>query len=271
MKRIIHMSDLHIGFEDYTDRLKKVIENLKQHVGDEVFNYVIVITGDLVDNANHEESFHLVKRGLNDLRQAGFEHILVVPGNHDCGTGQYGDKKYLKSFQEIFYADKEGFPRNDIIDGIAFIGLNSMAEELHWHDRICAEGEIGAEQLLRLEDLLKSDDIKSCRKRVIYLHHHPMDFRPLHQLKDSRKLKKLLIQAMADGITIDAILYGHNHEGKTHNGHWGIARCYDAGSVTLKARPNYVDWLPWFKSRSATRIVDIHRSDVQSDHELALL
>jgi alkanesulfonate monooxygenase SsuD/methylene tetrahydromethanopterin reductase-like flavin-dependent oxidoreductase (luciferase family) len=91
---------------------------------------------------------------------------------------------------------------------------------------------------------------------VIYLHHHPFDFRPLHQLKDSSKLKKVLSGSIKRGVSIDAILYGHNHEGKAHNGRWGIPLCYDAGAATLKPRPKYVDWLPWFITRSSIRMID---------------
>lgn len=39
----------------------------------------------------------------------------------------------------------------DIIENIAFMGLDSMAEELNWTDRLFAQGELGNKQLKRLE------------------------------------------------------------------------------------------------------------------------
>ncbi|MCK4881438.1 MAG: metallophosphoesterase [Candidatus Omnitrophica bacterium] len=259
MKKIIHISDLHVGYKDNAERFYEIVEKITLRWGGRAGDHVIVITGDLVDNANNTGNYHEVKVGLKAFKEAGFEHILVVPGNHDYGTGEHGDKKFVELFHQAFYGDQRGFPRKDIIGDVAFIGLDSMAEELHWYDELWAEGEVGGRQLRVLGEMLKSEDVVSCQKRVIYLHHHPFDFRPLHQLKDSSKLKKVLSEVIAEGVSIDAILYGHNHEGKAHNGQWGIPQCYDAGAATLKPRPKYVDWMPWFKTRSSIRVIDLEQ------------
>lgn len=271
MKRIIHMSDLHVGYEDFGDRFRSITDNLIFEKGNKACEYVLVITGDLVDNAHNAESYPEVKAALDTLRNAGFEHILVVPGNHDYGTGSHGDKKFVTLFQQAFYGDKRGFPRKDIIDGITFIGLDSMTEELNWYDELWAEGELGDQQLRRLKAILRDDDVRLCKKRVVYLHHHPFQWRPLHKLKDSRKLKEVLVEAQGQGVSIDAVLFGHNHEGKVHNGQWGIPRCYDAGTATLKPRPKYLNWCPWFKVRSSTRVINIEKEEVYLDYELPLL
>ena len=187
--------------------------------------------------------------------------------NHDYGTGNLGNKKFVKLFKKAFYEAEVDYPKVDIIAGIAFIGLDSMAEELHWYDELWAEGQLGEKQIKKLEEILSMKKIRSCRKRVIYLHHHPFKWRPLHQLKDARKLKKVLTQAMNNGISIDAILFGHNHEGNAHNGKWGIPRCYDAGTATLKTRAKYVSWSSWFKVQSSTRVIDLNK-DPASDYVL---
>ena len=207
----------------------------------------------MVENAHIQDDSLKVKAVLDDLKKAGFAEILVIPGNHDYGTGDYGDKKFVKIFKKIFYGDTKDYPRLDVIDQIAFMGLDSMAAELHWYDSLWAEGELGEEQLTRLENLLRNDEVRACEKRVIYLHHHPFDARPLHELKDSQKLKIILTRAIAEGTTIDALLYGHNHAGEQQNGNWGIPHCYDAGSATLKSRPFYVSWMPLFRTRSSIR------------------
>jgi len=261
MKKIIHMSDLHVGFKGTGERFRQVISNLISKKGAHSGEYIIIITGDLIENAHHPESYEVVKSGLDVLKKAGFEHILVVPGNHDYGTGSHGDKKFVKIFQQTMFGDLDGYPRKTIIEDVAFIGLDSIAEELHWYDELFSEGELGSGQLRRLSALLEEDDVLSCQRRVVYLHHHPFDARPLHQLKDSDQLKKVLTAAIDKNSSIDALLYGHNHEGKSHNGQWGIPRCYDAGSATFKPRPKAVARLPWFQVASATRVIDFEGED----------
>lgn len=268
MKRIIHMSDLHVGFKDFDKRFGTICDNLISQRGAKANDYVIVITGDLVDNANNTDSYLKVKKRLEHLKAAGFKYVLVVPGNHDYGTGKRGNKKFVKLFQQTFYQDELQYPRKDIIDNVAFIGLDSMAEELHFYDELFSEGELGHHQLQRLDAILNREDVRCCKKRVIYLHHHLFDWRPLHQLKDSRMFKKLLTNATNSGISIDALLYGHNHQGKSHNGQWGISRCYDGGTATLKQRWKYFEWFPFLKIRSSTRLIDIEKEDVSSDYIL---
>ena len=260
MKKIIHMSDLHIGFNNFSDRFHKIVIKLINDVISKPSEFIIIITGDLVDNANNSNSIKQIKYELNLLKEADFENILVVPGNHDYGTGSLGDKKFVDLFKKNFFIKDCIYPKLDIIDNIAFIGLDSMAAELHWYDRLWAEGEIGREQLKRLNNILRKDDIQSCKKRVIYLHHHPFDRKPFHQLKDSKKLGDIINGVKKDGISIDAILYGHNHEGKSNNGHWEIERCYDAGSINLKPRSKLKNELPWYnKVENSTRIIDLEK------------
>jgi len=261
MKKVIHLSDLHVGFKDLGKRYRQIINGLISEKGDHADKYVIVITGDLVENAHHQGDYAEVQSGLDDLKQAGFKDILIIPGNHDYGTGKRSNKKFVKIFQETVFGKIKGYPRKDIIEDIAFIGLDSMAEELHWYDMLWSEGELGDQQLGRLNAILEEDEVRSCKKRVVYLHHHPFDPRPLHQLKDSKKLRKVLKAAIAKGISIDALLYGHNHQGKAHNGRWGIPRCYDAGSTTEKSRPKVIRKLPVFKAKSFIRVIDFENED----------
>lgn len=266
MKKIIHMSDLHVGFKNLGYKFHQIIDHLISELGERAGEYVIVITGDLINSARCQETYVEVQSGLDELRQAGFRDILVVPGNHDYGNGNFGEKKFSKLFQQRFFGEVAGYPRKNIIDDCALIGLDSMAEELHWYDALWAEGELGARQLKRLSAMLNEDEVRSCRKRVIYMHHHPFDARPLHQLKDSKKLHKVLNVAVEQGISIDALLYGHNHEGKAHNGEWGIPRCYDAGSATAKPRPKAVKGVPLFQVNPSIRVIDIENEDAGRDY-----
>ncbi|MDZ7332467.1 MAG: metallophosphoesterase [candidate division KSB1 bacterium] len=231
MKKIIHLSDLHIGYkkQDLTHRFEGIVQSII-FVKEPAEDYVIVVTGDLVEKATDPANHEMAKLYLDRLVAHGFT-VLVVPGNHDYGTGVQGDRKYQQRFKSLFYdAADVSFPRLDVIDGIAFIGLDTMEEELNTFDKLGANGELGAEQRQRLDALLGQDDVLACRHRVIYMHHHPFDPWIFHELKDSKELGQIL---MRHG-TIDAILFGHNHHFRKWNGKWGIPRCYDAGSSTRK-------------------------------------
>jgi len=230
MKKIIHLSDLHIGYADMSRSFKCIVDNIK-FLKQPASDYVIVITGDIVENAFDDPRYEEAQAYMQMLRDEGYA-VLIVPGNHDYGTGWLALKGYVKEFKKAFFGDvKTRYPKLDIIDGVAFIGLDSMAEELNWYDSLAANGELGKAQLTKLSKLLAGKAVKDCSHRVIYLHHHP--FEPLskiHELKDSEDLRA----ALTASESVAALLYGHNHHGKTCNGAWGIPRCYDAGTATRK-------------------------------------
>lgn len=231
MKKIIHLSDLHIGhgsanLEARFEGIAQNIITLKQPAHD----YVIVITGDLVEKASDPLSHPIAKKHIETLEAAGFP-VLMVPGNHDYGNGFIGSVMYMKQFKQMFYgAEDFEFPKVDFIDDITFIGLDSMESELNTFDKLGANGEIGPAQRERLDRLLARDDVQQSKYRVVYWHHHPFDPWFFHELKDANELGAILQKRG----NIDLILFGHNHHFKNWNGNWGIARCYDAGSSTRK-------------------------------------
>lgn len=245
MKKIIHLSDLHLGTNKRIDAaLTTIITNLRAFK-EKASQYVIVVTGDLVNNANNKKH-EMIKSYFDELKAVGFT-IFVVPGNHDYGNGIRGKRKFVNIFKSIFFEDEElQYPKVDFVpdpyfpdnpdETIGFIGMDSMAEELGLLDHLFAEGELGESQLNRLDEILSRSDVLACGKRVLYMHHHPFDPTFLHQLKDSDKLKKVVAAHIQSGTTIDALLYGHNHEGQSHPGMWGIPRCYDGSSATGKVK-----------------------------------
>ena len=231
MKKIIHLSDLHIGYRDCGKNFRTIIENiafLKQPAE----NYVVVITGDLEDNAHEPLHAEEAMESVAHLEQLGYT-VLLIPGNHDYGTGSMGDPDCVPVFKTRFYKNPEvTFPRLDIIEEVAFIGLDSTAEELSWYDRILSEGELGDAQLGRLKELLDGGSVNGLKK-VVYMHHHPFDFKLGRQLRDSEKLREVIANR------VDMLLFGHYHRNKTtvgrvYHGVWGIPRCYNAGSSTHK-------------------------------------
>lgn len=253
MKKIIHLSDLHVGHEDCGERFRTIIDNiafLKQPAK----NYIIVITGDLVDDANHSEYIDEAIAGISQLEGKGYT-VLVIPGNHDYGTGARGNKKFVPMFKEKYYRSVEvTYPKLDLIGKIAFIGLDSTAEELHWNDRFFSEGELGEVQLARLKKILKKPEVAS-RKKVVYLHHHPFDFKFGMQLKDRKDLQKVIENR------VDMILFGHYHNnpasaGRIFHGAWGIPRCYNAGSSTHKNG-----------DKGFQRVIDLSSPDPRMDYD----
>lgn len=260
MTYVLHMSDLHIGYPGTLDRFRRLVRGLSTNPQLEPGKTVVVITGDLVNKVGGRDDLEVARKELKALISAGYRKVLVVPGNHDYGSGSRGNRLYVPLFKEIFYGKRRTYPILDIVDDVAFIGLDTMAEELNWYDRLWAEGEIGTSQLERLGLLLQLEEVQTCGKRVVYMHHHPFDWQPLHQLKDSFQLGEILKSAMEQGISIDAILYGHHHRGRSSNGHWGIKRCYDAGTATLKPRQKVERMLPWFwEVRNSTRLFNLER------------
>ena len=253
VKKIIHLSDLHVGHEDCGDNFRTIIDNiafLKQPAE----NYIVVITGDIVDNANKSIQADEAVESIQLLEKLGYM-VLPVPGNHDYGTGTRGDVKFVELFKKKYYKITGiTYPKVDIIEGVAFIGLDSTAEELQWFDRFLSEGELGHKQLQNLEKVINDPEI-AWLKKVVYLHHHPFDFKLGMHLRDSDELKKII------EYKIDALLFGHYHvqpstAGKIFHGVWGIPRCYNAGTSTHK------NGNPGFQ-----RIIDLSNPDPRVDYD----
>lgn len=253
MKKIIHLSDLHVGHDDCGANFQTIAGNIISHKKP-ARNYIIIITGDIVDNANHTEQTDKAVGIIEKLKNSGYR-VLVIPGNHDYGNGAEGDKKFVDIFKERYYKTKDiTYPKLDIIGKTAFIGLDSTAGELHWYDRFFSEGELGRQQLSRLRKMLKDPKVVA-RKKVVYLHHHPFKFKLAMQLKDSGELKRIIANK------VDALLFGHYHRdpevaGKSSNGNWGIPRCYNAGSSTHKNGDT-----------GYQRIIDLSKSDPAKDKD----
>lgn len=245
MKKIIHLTDLHVGYKHCTGNLDKIIANIKR-ICKPAIDYVIVITGDMTDKPlsgdrkpSEDDYFEAAKR-VHDLKASGFT-VLVVPGNHDYGHGIYQAKEYVPLFKKVFYGNAQApYPRKNIIGDIAFIGLDSMAGEMKGRnmissdekDSIGAAGRIGEEQRDSLATMLASDqEVLNAKKRVVYFHHRPFLYLTVGmRLKDRRKLKNIL----EGNGKIDLLLFGHRHKSEAFHGEWGIPRIYNGGTSTRK-------------------------------------
>lgn len=261
--KIIHFSDIHIGYKDkeYSDkyyvaddRFSLIIDNLQVKLKEfeklEQNEYVIVITGDLVnqagdkDNDGGHQNYKIMKNKLTQLNNNGFKNILIVPGNHDYYRPYlHADKRLVQVFKDNFWgftqepALTENYPRLHIINNVAFIGLDSMSAESGLIKSWGAEGDLGQPQRDRLVDLLNNNiAIRNCTHRVIYLHHNPFDQKYWHILQDAAKFKDLLknYNDTHPDKKIDLLLFGHTHNAQKYDGNCGISRCYEAGTTTRK-------------------------------------
>lgn len=261
--KIIHFSDIHIGYKDkeysnkYSvadDRFSLIIDNLKLKLQElnklEQDEYVIIITGDLVNQAGDIEddgnyqNYKIMKDKLTKLNNNGFKNILIVPGNHDYYKPYlYADQTLVQVFQDNFWgftqesALTENYPRLNIINNVAFIGLDSMSAESGPFKSWGAEGDLGQPQRDRLIDLLNNNTaVRNCSYRVIYIHHNPFELNYWHILQDSEEFKDILKSyndTHADK-KIDLLLFGHTHNAQKYDGNCEILRCYEAGTTTRK-------------------------------------
>lgn len=235
MNKIIHLSDLHLGIRKMNGNFQRLVDRLIETMRP-ANDYVIVITGDLIDTGYDLDRHRRCREFFDRLTAAGFK-VLPVPGNHDYGRMGIGDKYLIDDFKRIYFDDDRiSYPKVDFShDGeIAFIGLDSMEAAFRPSGYMASpSGRLGEPQLGELERKLKDSRIQACDKRVVYLHHHPLNgLRDDHKLKDAEALCRLLLKQRP---SVDALLFGHNHHGLEWNG-WlkGISRCYDAGSSTFR-------------------------------------
>jgi 3',5'-cyclic AMP phosphodiesterase CpdA len=219
--RLIHLSDPHIGYRQCAKRFRSVVSNIVAR--EKAEGTIIIITGDLVEDIFHNDNLEDALEVVGILKKAGFK-VLICPGNHDCGNGWVNTRGAAEKFMQAFDLS---FPRVDIIEDTAFIGLDSNVEELHWYDRFFADGEIGKEQLQKLDEIINRPEFQD-KTKVVYLHHHPIDMIPFHKLKDHKEFGSIIRNK------VDVVLYGHNHAGKNHSGTWGIKIMLDGGSSTGK-------------------------------------
>lgn len=166
----------------------------------------LLITGDLTHLGLPDE-FRQVRDWLDGLEVRG---ISVVPGNHDSYVTEPWSATYshwapymTSDNRPIPTSRKEAFPSLTVRGCVAFIGLSSALPTAPFF----ATGELGTEQLERLENLLE-ETAKSQLFRVIYLHHPPMPGMEKwrKRLRDSQQLSELVIQRGAE-----LILHGHSH------------------------------------------------------------
>lgn len=252
--KIIHLSDTHIGHKLMNERFELLIGDLTRRRPLNPESHLLIHTGDLIHRASADNR-EAARVMLNRLRAFGYP-VLLCPGNHDYGDSLRVGAKAAREFREVFAdylfqdGSDEGFPSLHLRGDCAFIGLDSSASELHGLDRLLAEGQLGWEQLSRLNALLDSQSLRG-KRIVIYLHHHPFaaGYSVSPDLGDGRLLFHLFtsltrpFRRLKDAHTFTSIvrdraqvlLFGHMHHGLDCSGEamkYGIPLALDGGSST---------------------------------------
>ncbi|MBO7718770.1 MAG: metallophosphoesterase [Methanosphaera sp.] len=185
MTKIVHMSDLHMGFTEFReDILLKAINQINMLQPD-----AVVISGDITDHGYYRE-FVKVKEYIDLIDSP----TIVIPGNHDARN--IGDEV----FEEIIGDRDTTLELKE--SNIKIIGLDSSVPDL-------GHGKIG-----RLQRKFLETEIKNAKDRnmfiIITVHHHiipvPNTGRERNVLSDAGDILLLLLQN-----NINLVLSGHKH------------------------------------------------------------
>lgn len=169
----------------------------------------LALTGDL-SNVSITGEWRVALAWL-DLCGLAPDAVTVIPGNHDAYVAQVVAER---SFEKLFAAyqtsdidrDPETayYPFVQIREGLALVGVSSAVAT----GDLGAWGEIGEQQLQRLEALLRSPALAGL-VRVVLLHHPPV----VHKGGEHRNLRdRDAFAAVLARAGADLVLHGHDHQ-----------------------------------------------------------
>jgi 3',5'-cyclic AMP phosphodiesterase CpdA len=165
----------------------------------------LAVTGDLA-NVSLEAEWEAAQRWLESYG-AGPEAVSVIPGNHDAYVAEVVEsgafERRFARYQTSDLPNSERYPFVRLRGEVALVGVTTSVAT----GDLGAWGEVGADQLARLEAALGAPEL-SGRVRVVLLHHPPVVHRPPEHrnLRDRAALVALLARAGAD-----LVLHGHDH------------------------------------------------------------
>ena len=206
---IIHLSDLHIGKSNNLEKSTRLVDwilNNKEAHG----SSLVIISGDLVDDGENWQ-FLQAKEQIDRLRNEDYV-VLAAPGNHDSGPNGYREsKKSREDFMELISGiDQYPYVYNKA--GQAFIILDSMAAEFESVEIWGAQGNLGIDQLNKLDLILDElAENPAVENILLVLHHHPFDYLFYHGLRDHADLKGVISRRLGSPPRVNVMLFGHKH------------------------------------------------------------
>ena len=214
-KRAIGLLNLAVNRRRHhkTELLAALADDLRAQAPDHV-----ALTGDL-SNLSLEGEWRAALRWL-EQQGAAPATVTVIPGNHDTyvaevvhtgafeqrfGPFQTGDVAGAASSENGAGGgdSRARYPFVRVRGPLALIGVNSCVAT----GDLGAWGEVGADQLARLEALLGHAEIAR-RIRVVLIHHPPV----MHKGGEARNLKdRDALAAVLARAGADMVLHGHDH------------------------------------------------------------
>lgn len=275
---IAHISDLHLNpvyFPERTNLFRSLLHQCRQMNVDH-----IIITGDITNQAKHEELGHF-REVLKEFSLLDGKKVTVVIGNHDIFGGPYHAEDVLKfpstcrmtdydmRVEEFYKATKETFegakffsaksifPFLKILGDVAIVGVNSIARWNALKNPIGSNGKVDKEQHEALKVMFNSALLKG-KYVVVALHHHfnkmadekaKSKFEKLWRAFESATMKlhkkKMLMKVFNKG-RVKTILHGHVHH---HSDYLrSNIRCLNAGASII----------PSDGSKQAFHLITIH-------------
>ncbi len=250
MLRIAHLSDLHVldwsgarPLEFVNKRWTGVLnlvgarrgkhpvavaERLAEHLAAQIaadrVDHVIV-SGDLTNLALDSE-FRRARQVLD--RIGGADRLTVIPGNHDVYTESAVQSRSFETHMgDLCAPDAAGVSQLRQQGRAAYPIVRAPAAHVRiygLHSAVptppfCAWGQVGAEQLVRLQTLVAQEPAQ-VRVRIVVLHHNL--HRRGHVAEATARLldRAAVAQALRD-IDAQLVLHGHSHP--AHQGHLAAA------------------------------------------------
>ncbi len=241
--RIAHLSDLHFTTFFKKSDLERIQYLLNYAISKNADH--IVITGDLTDNAT-ESDFLILRQLFKKLDILNSQKLSLVIGNHDifggvqtaediftfpekCSKVNFNEQvnlfyNYFKeTFADCVYLSKPNiFPYAKMLNGILFVGINSIAGYSTSKNIFASNGSVGIDQFDETLKILEQFKYKATNK-IILIHHHfnkikvkgKNSFGNFWQNieKQTMKLrKKKRLFNLFNRYEIDLVLHGHFHE-----------------------------------------------------------
>ncbi|HET6279928.1 MAG TPA: metallophosphoesterase [Polyangia bacterium] len=165
----------------------------------------LALTGDL-SNLSLEGEWREALRWLAAYG-APAHAVTVIPGNHDAYvqpvvTARRFEQMFA-AFQGSDVGGGSGYPFVHLRGDVALLGVSSSVAT----GDLGAWGEVGPEQLARLEALLSGPELRG-RTRVVLIHHPPVMQKGIESrnLRDRAALASVLARAGAE-----LVIHGHDH------------------------------------------------------------
>lgn len=213
--KIIHLSDIHIGKSNNHERFASIVKwTLEKKTTHK--SKAVVITGDIVDDGALWQ-YKEAKNQIDKLRDGGLV-VLCVPGNHDYGPNGIIENNECIGYFKKYISKGVDYPHCEVINGHAFVLLDSMFEEMKETELWGAQGKLGKNQLRNLDKLLDDlEDGSSETKVIIALHHHPFYYNYFLKLRDDDLFKKVITREESGTSRANCVMFGHKHVEKRFN------------------------------------------------------